>query len=88
LSPPAAATTSSDALTNEQVISMVSAKLDDDNVIDTIKNAKSVNFDLTPQGQVDLAKSGVSGRVITAMKARARAPATHRVGTSAAKNSS
>jgi hypothetical protein len=79
---------STEALTNEQVISMVSAKLDDDNVIDTIKNAKSVNFDLTPQGQVDLAKSGVSGRVITAMKARARAPATHRVGTSPAKSSS
>ena len=79
---------STEALTNDQVISMVSAKLDDDNVIDTIKNAKSVNFDLSPQGQVDLAKSGVSGRVITAMKTRARAPATHRVGTNPAKSSS
>lgn len=73
---------SAGALTNSQIIAMVGAHLDDANIIDTINHAKSVNFDLTPQGQVDLSKSGVSGRVITAMKARARAGATHHASSS------
>ena len=77
-----------DALTNDQVISMTSAKLDEANIIDTIQHAKSVDFDLSPQGQVDLAKSGVSGKIITAMKARARAPVTHRAAAAPGKSSS
>jgi hypothetical protein len=54
------------------IYAQVSAKLEDANVIDTISHAKSVDFDLSAQGQVDLAQGGVSGRIITAMKARAR----------------
>ena len=50
---------------------MVSAGLDEANIIDTIKHAKAVNFDLSVQGQVDLSKAKVTGPVITAMKARA-----------------
>jgi hypothetical protein len=76
-----------DALTNDQIISMAGAKLDEANIIDTIQHAKSVNFDLSPQGQVDLAKNGVSGKVITAMKARARAPATHHAASTPGKSS-
>jgi hypothetical protein len=68
-----------DALTNGQVISMVSAGMDDANILDTIQHAKAVNFDLTVEGQVDLSKNKVSGRIITAMKARARSPGTHHV---------
>jgi hypothetical protein len=77
-----------DALTNDQVISMVSAGLDEANIIDTIKHAKAVNFDLSVQGQVDLSKNKVTGPVITAMKARARAPApaTHHVAAAPGKN--
>ena len=52
------------------------------------RSAKAVNFDLSVQGQVDLSKNKVSGRIITAMKARARAPATHRVGTGPGKSAS
>jgi hypothetical protein len=63
------------ALTNDQVISMVAAHLDQANIIDTIKTASQVSFDLSAQGQVDLAKNGVQGPIITAMKLRARAPA-------------
>ena len=85
---PGPAAAPSDALTNEQVISMVSAGMDDANILDTIQHAKAVNFDLSVQGQVDLSKNKVSGRIITAMKARARAPATHRVGTGAGKSAS
>jgi hypothetical protein len=77
-----------DALTNDQVISMVSAGLDEANIIDTIKHAKAVNFDLSVQGQVDMSKSKVTGPVITAMKARARTPvpATHHVAAAAGKS--
>jgi hypothetical protein len=65
-----------DTLTNDGVISMVGAKLDEANIIDTIQHASAVHFDLSAQGQVDLAKNNVSGRIITAMKARARATST------------
>jgi hypothetical protein len=80
---------SADVMTNEQVISMVSAGLDESNIIDTIKHAKAVNFDLSVQGQVDLSKAKVSGPVITAMKARARTPvpATHHTATTSGKSS-
>jgi hypothetical protein len=77
-----------DAMTNEQVITMVSAGLDQANIIDTIRHAKAVNFDLTVQGQVDLSKNKVTGPVITAMKERARAPATHHVAATSGKSSS
>jgi hypothetical protein len=69
----AASSAAADALTNADIISMVGAKLDDANIIDTIQHSPSVKFDLTPKGQVDLAKSGVKGTIITAMKLRSRA---------------
>jgi hypothetical protein len=72
-----AATKPSDAVTNDQVISMVAAGMDEANIIDTIQHAKTVDFDLSVQGQVDLAKNKVSGHIITAMKSRARGSATH-----------
>jgi hypothetical protein len=62
-----------DTLTNEDVISMVGAKLDDANIIDTIQHASSVKFDLSAKGQIDLAKNGVKGTIIAAMKQRSRA---------------
>jgi hypothetical protein len=66
--PPAAA----DVLTNADVIAMVAAKLDEANIIDTIKTASGVNFDLSAHGQIDLAKASVNGRIIAAMKQKAR----------------
>ena len=82
----ATSSASSDTITNDQVISMVSAGIDDANIVDTIQHAKAVNFDLSVQGQVDLAKNKVSGRIISAMKARARTPATHRPTSGAGKS--
>jgi hypothetical protein len=73
----ATASAPSDAITNDQVISMVAAGMDEANIIDNIQHAKAANFDLSVQGQVDLAKNKVSGRIITAMKSRARG--THHV---------
>ena len=67
----AAAAPAADVLTNADVISMVQAKLDQANILDTIQHS-TAKFDLSAKGQVDLAKAGVSGQIITAMKAKAR----------------
>lgn len=72
VSPSPAAGPSSDALTNDQIIEMVSAHMDEANVLDTIQHAPAVHFDLTVQGQIYLTKHGVNGHVLAAMKTRAR----------------
>lgn len=64
-------------LTNDQVIQMVKAGLDEENIIDTIKSAGSVNFDLSVDGQVKLAQNGVKGKILTAMKTKARNSTSH-----------
>ncbi len=64
-------------LTNDQVIAMVKANLDEDNIIDTIRTAGNVDFDLTVNGQINLAKNGVKGKILTAMKQRARTTTAH-----------
>ncbi|HWB31791.1 MAG TPA: hypothetical protein VG714_01330 [Acidobacteriaceae bacterium] len=68
----AAATAQQNALTNTDVISMVQAKLDQGNIIDTIQHSEAANFDLSVKGQIALSKAGVNGQIITAMKQRAR----------------
>jgi len=65
-------TPAADALTNDDVVAMVAAKLDQANILDTIKTASAVNFDLSPKGQIALAKGNVNGAIIAAMKAKAR----------------
>jgi hypothetical protein len=65
-------------LTNNDVIAMVK-NLDEANVLDTIQTSPKVQFDLSPQGQIQLARGGVDGKIIIAMKQRARgvSPTTH-----------
>ena len=58
------------AMTNKDVIDLRGAGLDDDNLIAAIKDAKTVNFDLSPAGLKALLTAKVSNRVITAMRAR------------------
>jgi hypothetical protein len=64
-------------LTNDQVIAMVKANMDEENIIDTIRNAGNVDFDLSVNGQINLAKNGVKGKILTAMKQRARTTTAH-----------
>lgn len=64
-------------LTNDQIIQMVKAGVDEDNIIDTIHSAGAVNFDLSVDGQVKLAQNGVKGKVLTAMKTKARQSPSH-----------
>jgi hypothetical protein len=68
----AAKTPAADVLTNADVIAMVAAKLDQGNIIDTIKTSSAVNFDLSAHGQIDLAKGNVNSVIITTMKQKAR----------------
>jgi hypothetical protein len=65
-----------DAMTNDQVIEMVAAHIDEGNIIDNIQHAPQVHFDLSVQGQVYLSQHGVNGRVLTAMKTRERSGST------------
>jgi hypothetical protein len=66
----------SDAMTNDQVIEMVAAHMDEGNIIDNIQHASTVSFDLSVHGQVYLSQHGVNGRILTAMKSRVRGPST------------
>ena len=60
------------ALTNAQVIKMAKAGVDEDNIIATIHDSTSVQFDLSPDGLVDLASNGVKGKIVAAMRERAK----------------
>jgi tetratricopeptide (TPR) repeat protein len=76
---PAAATTGpahpssagSSSLTDTQVLAMVKSGIADESVELTVKNAKSVDFDLSSSGQRKLTAGGVSPDILKAMKARA-----------------
>ncbi len=57
-------------LTNTQIITMVKAGMDDDAIVQAIHGADAIDFDLSPDGQKQLTSSGVSNRVLAAMKAR------------------
>ena len=59
------------ALTNDQVIAMVKAGVDDDTVAQTIRTSKLARFDLSSSAMQTLSTSGVSDQVLKAMKARA-----------------
>jgi hypothetical protein len=68
----AASPAAAQPLDNDQLITMAKAGIDDKNLIDTINTAPAVNFDLSVAGQVNLAKNGIKGPVLTAMKQRAK----------------
>ena len=90
--PPASGTNATPSatkgLTNAQVVAMVKADMDDDTVMQAVRSAKVVNFDVTTAGQQALIGDGVSLTVIQAMKTRAERThlaathpaATHAVG--------
>jgi tetratricopeptide (TPR) repeat protein len=58
-------------LTNAQVITMVKAGMDEETIVNAIRGADAIDFDLSPDGERQLKSGGVSIRVLTAMKARA-----------------
>jgi hypothetical protein len=58
-------------LNNAQVIAMVKAGMDDGPVEQAVNGADAIDFDLSPAGEQQLTSSGVSARVLAAMKTRA-----------------
>jgi hypothetical protein len=58
-------------LTNAQVITMLKSGIDESAVLQAIRGASAVNFDLTPAGQKALTAGGVSPRILTEMKTQA-----------------
>ncbi len=69
--PAAARPTPRKGLNNTQVIAMVKSGMDDGTIVEAINGANAIDFDLSPAGQKALLSSGVSARVLAAMKARA-----------------
>jgi len=77
---PPAAPNNSQAVTNQKVIEMVKAGLDDPNIIAAINDARAVQFDLSPDGLINLSGNKVSINVINAMRQRLSRPAPRRAG--------
>ena len=65
-------TSSAPALTNQKVIAMLKGGVDEENIIATIREAPSIQFDLSPEAQIQLAQNGVKGKLLAAMRERAR----------------
>jgi hypothetical protein len=61
-------------LTNTKVIEMSKSGVDEENIITTIRQAPAVQFDVSPDGQIELAKNGVKGKIVTAMRERVHRP--------------
>jgi hypothetical protein len=59
------------ALTNTQVVAMAKSGVDDATIIQAIRGANLVDFDLSTKGLHDLTTNGVSVKVVTAMKTQA-----------------
>jgi hypothetical protein len=53
---------------------MLKGGVDEENIIATVHDSPAVDFDLSPDGQIALAKSGVKGKILAAMRERAHHP--------------
>jgi len=73
----ASSKSSAPALTNAQIIKMAKSGVDEDSIIGAIHDAASVQFDLSPDGLIQLAQNGVKGKVVSAMRDRANRSARH-----------
>jgi hypothetical protein len=60
-----------EAMTNQDVLDMVKAKLSTEVIIKAIEDAKSVNFHLTPKALIRLKQAGVNDKIIEAMQSKA-----------------
>ena len=74
---PSASKPSGPPLTNPDIIKMAKAGVDEDSMVAAIQDAAKVNFDLSPDGLVTLASAGVKGKVLSAMRVRAKQSQRH-----------
>jgi hypothetical protein len=75
--PGAAKPPAAPALTNAQIIKMSKAGVDEDSIVATIQDASSVNFDISPEGQIELTTGGVKPKILAAMRLRLKS-SSHR----------
>ena len=54
---------------------MAKSGVDEESIVSAIKDAAHVNFDLTPDGLINLANNGVKGKIVGAMRERSHAHA-------------
>jgi hypothetical protein len=76
-SKPATGKPTGSSLGNADVIKMAKAGVDEDSIIASIQDASAVNFDLSPDGLIALANNGVKGKIVSAMRARAKQSSHH-----------
>jgi hypothetical protein len=62
----------STVLTNEKIIEMFKSGVDEPSILAAIHDAPVVQFDVSADGLIDLAKNGVKGKIPAAMRERAR----------------
>jgi hypothetical protein len=60
------------ALTNAQIIKMSKAGVDEDSIIATVQDAAAVNFDMSPEGQIELTTGGVKPKILAVMRLRVK----------------
>jgi hypothetical protein len=65
-------------LTNEQVIKLFKAGMDEDNLISTVNEARSTNFDVSVDGELQLVSAGIKGKLLTAIRRKAATQKLHR----------
>jgi hypothetical protein len=63
-------------LTNQTVMDLIKDGLDEANLIETVRIAPDVAFDLSPEALRSLLKAGVSNKVIAVMRVRQTGPTT------------
>lgn len=59
-----------EALTNQDIIDLKKVGSDDGGLLDMIRDAETVEFDLSSKGRMQLLRNGVSNEVIAAMRSR------------------
>ncbi|MBV9340875.1 MAG: hypothetical protein JO159_08300 [Acidobacteria bacterium] len=65
-------------LTNDQVIKLFKAGMDEENLISTINEARSTNFDVSVDGELQLVGAGIKGKLLAAIRRKAASQKLHK----------
>ena len=65
------------SLTNDQVIKLFKAGMDEQNLIATVTESRSTNFDVSVDGELQLVNAGIKGKLLTAIRHKAATQKTH-----------
>jgi tetratricopeptide (TPR) repeat protein len=65
-------------LTNDQVIKLFKAGMDEENLISTVTEARATSFDVSVDGQLQLVNAGIKGKLLAAIRRKAASQKIHR----------